>query len=392
MPPAAPFPRPRKAKRSSLASPSLSRDFALLSFAIILILLLISAWVAYVTYVKHSETTMRELGVAARRIDMTLERELQNAGFLLTGAGRVVAMENPSSKQDVARLVKALDAKNPGLSLFAWIDATKHLVVSSNKGILDVPVDVADRDYVAKAQEEPWQVQIGTPIEGRVSERWVIPVAIGVTDSTGRFMGTLMVSVDINSFTGYLDTLTRREGVHFAIYSKNFVPLTRNITTSPDIITAVERLKHIDLDHDRKGLLAEANVFGANNMFAYYEVSTHFPYVILLTYEGKQSDDAIRGMLWPRLLQIVVIAIFLLSFLWMIRVRIIQPVETLTKAASAIPAGHPFVLPSHTGPLEIEALADELVRIDAYVAEKLKVEKELRYKLEEAARVKKSDE
>ena len=70
-------------------------------------------------------------------------------------------------------------------------------------------------------------MQIGRPIEGRVSGRWVIPVAMGLTDYTGKFIGTILISIDINELTEQISTLVKRDGISFAIISKTLIPLTQ---------------------------------------------------------------------------------------------------------------------------------------------------------------------
>src|SRR5690606_20241991 len=119
----------------------------------------------------------------------------------------------------LAQVLKSFDSKDNLYSIFSWIGPTQHAMVSSNRGILEKPVDLSDRDYVKQVLTDPWHMTIGRPIEGRVSNHWVIPVAIGLTDYTGKFIGTLMISLDINVLTERLSKLIKRDGISFAIVS-----------------------------------------------------------------------------------------------------------------------------------------------------------------------------
>src|SRR5262249_28459187 len=135
-------------------------------------------------------------------------------------------------------MLKSFDNKNHLYSVFSWVTPDQHIVVSSNRGVLDKPVDIADRDYVQQSAIDPWKMHIGRPIEGRVSERWIIPIAMGLTDSTGKFIGSIIISIDIDALTERMKNLMRREGMDFAIVSKALIPLTQ-MSEEKDFATQV---------------------------------------------------------------------------------------------------------------------------------------------------------
>ncbi len=77
--------------RGYWAQPSLSRDFALLAAAIVVVLFTISAWVSYTTYTRHTEEIASELEKEAARVERTLGAEMESANYMLTALVKQIA-------------------------------------------------------------------------------------------------------------------------------------------------------------------------------------------------------------------------------------------------------------------------------------------------------------
>jgi signal transduction histidine kinase len=368
--------------KGNWAKPSLSRDFALLSVAIIFVLVLISGWVATVTYMRYSERVVADLAKEAERIDHTLSYEIDNSAYLLGAMGRQISYFPPDNLPPIAQLLKAFDAKTDVYTLFSWINANQQLVVSSSKGVLERPVDVSDRDYVKKALADPWKMQIGRPVEGRVSGRWIIPLAMGLTDVTGKHIGTLLISMDINELTSQISHVVNKQSFSFAIVSKTLILLTQVSEDENFVGTQfpLQKLSTVNITQDPRGILSTDTFYGMSNNYSYYSVSDQYPYIILLGYNKTASDRSIQGILWPRLLQIFIMAVFCLSFLWLIRLRIIKPVVELTNVAAGIARGDTKLSLLPGGPAEIDQLSQQFIRIGDYIDERRRIADELRNK------------
>src|SRR5690606_12082738 len=102
--------------------------------------------------------------------------------------------------------------------------------------------------------------------------------------------------------------------------------------------------------------------------------------LVLLGYDSIQTTKEIKAVLMPRLIQLLVTAIFLLGILWMIRYRIIRPVLELSVATAKIARGKQNVKIPEEGPEEIAELALQVNRIKQYIEERRLVEEELRRK------------
>lgn len=368
--------------KNSWAQPSLSRDFALLTGAILFVLFLLSIWVTYVTYTRHSETIVYDLEKEAVRIEYRLDAEIERAGFLLSSIGRQITLENSKDLVRIAQLLKAFDNKTGIYPILTWIGPEKYVLVSSNRGVLEKPLDISDRDYAVGPNDEPWKIHIGQPIQGRLSNRWVIPISIGISDNTGRFLGSIMLSMDINTLSDQISQLVRREGISFAIVSKNLVPLTE-VSPDKDFIAnnfPANALAGIDFEHTAGRLLSQGNLFLGTGNYTYFHVSQGYPYVVLLGYDAKFSDEQIRRVLWSRLIEIMSVAMFLSALLWIVRVRVIRPVLDMTDALARVANGQIGVSVPQASSVEINRLGNEIVRIGHYIVENKRIESELRHK------------
>lgn len=368
--------------KGSWAQPSLSRDFALLSAAILFVLCIISLGVTYSTYTNHAGTVATEMEKESLRIERALSIEMENASYMLSALGKQIVLDNDRDLVRLAQIMKSFDNKDHIYSILSWINPDQHLVVSSNKGVLEKPVDISDRDYVKKSLSDPWKMTIGRPIEGRVSGRWIIPVSMGITDYTGKFIGTIMLSIDIDALTERLSRTIRRDGLSFAVVSKTLIPITQ-ISDDKDFVNnnfPVKRLVNVNFTKHPSGIISQGSIlFGATN-YAYYRVAADYPYIILLAYDPRFSDQTVRSLLWSRLLQVGAMAIFFVCFLWVVRVRMIRPVLELTNIAAGVARGEALRVNLRGGPSEIEGLATQINKICDYMDEARRIQAELRAK------------
>lgn len=369
--------------RSSWVQPSLSRDFALLSVSVLFVLVLISGWITYRTYEKHCERIATDLDKEAKRIDNAISTEMRNANYMLTSLGRQIIISPEHDYTKLAQSLKSFDNKNYIYSIFSWTDINKKMVISSNKGVLEEPVDISDRDFIQQAATDSWKIHIGKPIDGRVSGKWVIPVAMGITDYTGKFIGIISLSIDIEVFTEQIHNLVKRDGISFAIISKDLVTLAE-VSENKNFISdnfPIYKLANINFDKNTSGLITKGSLIWGTGIYTYYHVSENFPYIVVMGYDANYSDETVRVMLWSRLLQIVGISVFFLLFLWIVRVRVINPVLDITTVIASIVRGEKFVPLPKNEPVEINGLAMQVRQVSKYIDETKRIENELRSKM-----------
>jgi signal transduction histidine kinase len=360
------------------SKPSLLRDFYVLAALIVFVLLLVSLWVTYETYEDHSERILKQLETEATRVDRAMILEIEHSSYLLGALGRQISHMDPNDLKSIALLLRSFDTTATQHHVFSWIDEAQNNVVSSNKGVHPKPIDVSDRDFVKKAAAEPWKIQIGQPIQGRVSAKWVLPVALGLTDNTGKFIGTILISMDIDTITRDLHGVIKDTGIYFTVYSDTLLPLTENLeerSLSPLNIYSVA-LKSIDFTKRPSGIISSGSLFDEHAMYVYYEQSASYPYVILLGYDSNASVTSIRALLWPKLIQILLMGFFMLALMQVARLRIIEPVVDLSDVAAGLLRGEPYRPPVSGSANEVDILATQIRKLGDYLEETRRIEEE----------------
>jgi signal transduction histidine kinase len=359
------------------SKPSLLRDFTLLAALIVFMLSIVSLWVTYETYRDYSDRVIHKLEIEAARIDRAMILEIDHSSYLLEALGRQITHMNPNDLNGIALLLRSFDTTATVHHVFSWIDENQNNVVSSNKGVHPKPIDVSDRDFVKKAIADPWKIHMGRPIQGRVSDKWVLPIALGLTDTTGKYLGTILISMDIDTVTHNLYSAIKESDISMALYSKTLLRLTdpSEHGNLPSLDAYIEKLKLTNFSKSPSGVLATANFFNESSMYVYYEISADYPYIIVLG-SGKASFASVRDLLLPRLLQIALMGIFMLTVLWVVRIRIIKPVAELGTIAGDIMRGHLYHPPVNKGAEEVIVLEQQLRKLGEYLHEIRLIEEE----------------
>lgn len=370
--------------------PSLNRDFTLLSVFIGFILILVSAWVTKETIDTYHQDVVKQMESEAIRLDRALIVEIENAAYILESVGRQIQTTGADKQEQIAQLFFSFDkTTGPKRGNFSWVTKNQFLTVSSNLGVLKEPIDVSDRDYIKKAIAEPWKIHIGRPIEGRLSQKWVLPMSLGLTDPNGTYVGTVVIGLDTGKLTDDVSRTLKDTDVRFAITNTALTLLTQDDASANFFNNAfqMERLQSINFDQKPSGEYSTGSSWDGSKTYGYYERSSKYPYIIFLGIKPEKSGGALRTMLMPRLFQLLIIAVFLLFVLYSVRTRIIQPVIALTAKTARIVRGEGFDHDSTVGPLEIEQLSSEIKRLYNFITERQRVEAELRVKNAELNRI-----
>ena len=362
---------------------SLNRDFTLLSLFILFVVLIVSAWIAYETYEQHAGKIIEQMERDSARIDHELTREIAHHGTIVESIGRQIAASNASDLSAIAQLFRAYDKKeNLRSPILSWLDKDQLMVVNNALGVLSKPVEMSDRDYVKRAITEPWRVHLGTPIEGRLSQRWILPLSMAITNESGDLLGIIMLGMDIGSLEENIRTVLDDPRIDFALTNFSLTLITES-QPEDSLFSRVFRLNELaklDFRKDQQAIYSRASLWQKHTHFAYYQTSKRFPLVIFLTYDRTKSSEMVSGVLFPRLFQLMVVAAFLLFVLWTVRRRIIYPVIQLTQRTAQAVRGEKFDPSYQTGPMEIQLLASEILRLWQFIEERRRVENELRLK------------
>lgn len=343
------------------------------------LLLLLAGWVVFDANRDYKQQNLTMLETEATRLDRAVILELKQSTYLLESLGRQILHLGANNEEGIARLLRSFETENTLFRVFVWIDEKQQIQASSSRGLLSKGIDVSDRDYMKKALIDPWKVQVGRPIEGRVSDKWVIPIAMGIDDYSGNHLGAVLLSIDIEKFTQKLrNTLQGRE-VDFGVITSTFINITES-SQEVDFIDKffpLESLRAVDLSANQQG---EMPPVPEGNLVTYYQGSAIYPITFLLGVNLNDRWASFASMLWQRMIPVFMITLFLLFVLWVVRARILVPLHELTEKVHALIRGE-SVKEDIEALDEIEYLDKQLTRINGYLNERRNIEREQRGKI-----------
>jgi signal transduction histidine kinase/predicted small integral membrane protein len=356
-----------------------SRDFALLAGAMLCLLMLLAGWVVYDTNRDYREQQLNILETQATRLDRSMILELKQASYLLESLGRQILSLGSGDDATIARLLRSFDKENSAFQIFGWLDSNQEIRASSLRGVLSKPIDVSDRDYAKRALIEPWKVQLGRPIQGRLSDRWVIPVAMGIDDNQGEFLGAVLLSLDVERLTQRLENRFQDENIDFALVTNSYVALTEasHATGFLQRDFPLSRLVTLEKVDPMQGRMPGKS---KSDMIGYYQKSASYPLIYLLGVDMSERWLQFSSLLWQRMVPIFMITVFLLFVLWVVRARILLPLHELTEKVERLIRGEK-ISDDIRALDEIVHLDKQLVRINGYLQERRNIEREQRGKI-----------
>lgn len=356
---------------------SVTRDFSLLSAVIVFIALLTSIWVTYETYTDQSQKVSLEMEQEALRIEHGFNTEIKRASYLLESLGKQILQRGVNDETALAQMLRAFDTNSDYFNVFLWVNEDLQAVTSSRQGVLEHPIDLSDRQYALKSQSEPFKIHMGKPMNGRISNKMVIPLAMGLTDYTGKYIGTVTLSLDLRGLTAIVQDYMRNPDVGFAILSESMAVLAGDVRAK-DALSSEYVINQMGLRPMVKGsygIITQPTLVSSNRIFSYYRSPPATPYVIVTFYASEWN--ALNRLIFPRLMQLALVAAFLVSLLWLVRFRVIFPVQVLAKASAEIARGNTQFTVPNAGPSEITHLSQQLQNIMAYITERKRIEEEL---------------
>lgn len=355
---------------------TITRDLTLFLMGVVLFAVIAALWFLYETFVDQGRYISQELERETARIDAAFNAELQRAEYLLETLGRQILQMEDRSPAKIYQLLRTFDSSTSQYSSFVWVNEQQKVTVLSSEGILERPVDVLDSSYSKKALIEPFKIHPGKPARGRFSKKLIIPMAMGLTDFTGHYVGAIMVGMDLDVLTDKIKQYISNGEVGFVILSDTYSVIVRNQIGEESLSypNLMERLSE-EYGTGKSGMLRVPSFFSSDRFFAYYSHSPKTQHILLTSYVGKWGP--IGEVMLPRLMQLGFIVAFLISLLALVRYRIISPLRGLTAAAADIARGKEQVTFPESDLTEISYMRDQLHNIRNFIVEHKLIEEEL---------------
>jgi hypothetical protein len=307
--------------RKLLAQISVSKIYILVCYFLIASTVCYFSYLSYQTYLEKKRTEMSEV---AYEIEMNFINTLSYAESTLNHINRQIA----NSKKTNAAVAEILTSFNTesysynsikdvlSVGMFYWVDANKFLVASSAGPIIS-PIDLANRDYLEFAKNDPNKIHTGSPIVGASSGQRVIPAGVALVSKNGAYVGTSVVSFKIDNLVEKFKRLAGHYQTDFAILDdSNKVLIESERGMFSKNVDLLKKLNNEDASL-REETITEFDPLNSDGSYVMLRNVRGYPYKILVSYENKVLLSYIQFENLPNLIELLIFTSFFVM-IWII--------------------------------------------------------------------------
>lgn len=378
-------------------SPSLSRDYFFFATAIAVAVVLLSAGFSISIYFSEQNYKKQRLNEQSAQIERIVLENFDYIERMSNVLGKRIAEQNDADPEFIANLYRNttlpdVDQKNAfSWSLFDWVNHNNLQLVNTRLGVVRFrPEDMSLRSYTKKCRTHPWVLQISKPAMGYPSSQWVIPVALGVTNDRGEYMGAVVSGVNVGKLTRQIGQILQ-DNVSFTIIGEDMGKDADVVLHSDNVLVPgekdrkelVSKFTAAQKKLTKEGKLSKEITFG-DTSFVVQKRFERYPYHVLMGYNRSVAWQDFLNILFPRLLEFTGMGVFCFVLLMFFRRKIIVPIKRLSDSADKMSQGKAGTDVSRCGIYELDVLAWQLDQVGQYVAELQRVREELAIKSEAA--------
>lgn len=372
-------------------STSIAYDYILFSVTIFLSIVLISSGFWFMTYRDELQRKHERLPVQATQIDAIFSDGIDYIAKYAEFIGERIAEHDPKDLRFIAEQIGGRSSNQPQeynlyiATVFDWTTPDRQLRVSSKAGILKEPFDMSDRDYLQRTPLYPWTLQVSAPRYGGLSHQWIIPAGLGITDKSNRFLGTITLGVAVDGVAKRIAQGMRQENdIRYLIVSSD---MNIAIDSAMDSATPLNKLPTAPAMLDKSSYL-ETPISYNGVEYSYVRKLTKYPYAILIGHSPTMAAEVFNRVFLSRMTGMVAIGGIAILMLYLLRRRLVRPVERLASAAEQISRGEAARI-RYSGIREIDSLSAQLKKIESYIQAERQATEQLEQKTEqlEAANV-----
>ncbi len=281
-----------------------------------------------------------------------------------------------------------------------WVNSDDEIVIKNKLGILNFPQKISKSYEVFNSKEEPWKLNISRDLPSFKNDYSLILTSFGVTDANGKYLGSIVSSIDVNMIQNALikefSELQNSKINILSSYDNTLVLQSESSEKLSDQKFFTHKLGNLDYEKNQSDFLDE-EIEDEEIRFSYYKKLSNYPLVILSGYDRNLYNRNLIKSLLEAIYPSILVGTLLIVVLFLFYKRIVQPVNHLAAIAKRIGTENEFSgikFPKINSP-EIFSLAKTLVKIKAQKIKEQKQYSELnktKDALEEAVEViKKSD-
>ena len=311
----------------------LSSDFKKISIIIFVLAVILSSTTTWIVHLVSENKRKNTYSDIAEHLDRELIQSLTATESAMISIGRnilrigrnnlksvfVYMHEGIPDQADVQRDIYSW-------AYLDWIDKHNRLLINSEQGVLQSPIDLSSREYLNKSKKTPWKLVLGAPVLGIPSGEYVLPASLGVEDENGNYIGSIVVEFSIKKLREILmDISTDFSCEFFIVNEENTILLS-----SYELFT---NNNQFFVDHDfgsKNGILSQPVDFKKKIEIEYQIKSKYYPFRIFLGTENKYPLEVIFEDILPKILAILAIAFVCIYMLMTLRNSVVSAVTNIS--------------------------------------------------------------
>lgn len=323
------------------------RVFLLVSLLFIATLSIVAYWLA--NDAKHVALAKIDLELQARttNAESVLNSILEQADYLYSTAYQQVS----DSDYTVPHVYKVLETYGKDVFSYNWTNTEGLALLGSATGVFKEPVDISEMEMFKGAITYPKIVRRYPSILSPTTGRILMPASRGVYDSNGEFKGVLFQFI--------------------------VVPLLKDHLVK--VIGNVDNLELLDIDGAT--LISFASHTEQQSEYTLSKTLERYPYTVRVSYDPELAAAMIKSRVLPVYLVFGMFAVIMLAALYVIRMKVILPIETFAEAAHRIGRGEKdVIIPEINFIPDMHRLGNEMKNVNRYVTELQIIRDEVVYK------------
>ncbi len=335
-------------KKSFFSLPiSLTKDFILIYRASLLAVFFAGAFFVKFSIDQKREKIEEEVFAAAEQVEKSitynvdyLTYQIYYAAIQIKGKDSVV--ETKKIKKILSSFVNSVNSQvdiSITWNTFSWIDKNGQLLVDGVSGIVTKPVDLSGRDYLKITSKVPDTIVFGNPVIGMVSQRFILPVGMGVFSKKNHYLGTLVFGLDINRILEKIDKAVPREDFSFIIIKDSKVAFVSNNLQDKDSSFIEAQIAKYELKQeslDVEQIVSSQNLFSKSSGFVSVRKIKNSPLKVLVFYDKEKSYQQIFDVALRQLFLMLLLLFSCAVLFQIIYKKIVKPISELSQFALKI--------------------------------------------------------
>lgn len=296
----------------------------------IFVFALLGIFFTYNTYQAQLFDKQRNLQITANEIAINLEELLNQTNDILLSLGKQSLVSGDPGIDTIAAVL----GKKSGVVYagdfiskinIGWVSKDDLIIFTNYEGSLEEPINIAFRPYIKECKKAPWKLCLSKPAVGIPGGLWQIPGGMGITNTEGKFIGTLAIGLNIADLNSKISRISLDKSNSFVILDNQF----RIILQSPD--NALDPKSSFYRDFLEKSPLLNSDegvlytpIKQKKITYYHYKRVSDYPYIILTGFDEITFYKELQNSIFPRLIELIGMGIISLILFFLFHHRILK--------------------------------------------------------------------